>query len=110
MKILVVGAGGLGTLFGAFLTQAGAEVAMLVKPEHLDRLRAQGNCLKVEGAQAAEVPATPVTSGEQVGAVDWLILSVKDKGHRGCTGRRGRVYAGRRHLATERGREGRMAP
>ena len=52
---------------------------MLVKPEHLDRLRAQGNCLKVEGAQEAEVPATPVTSGEQVGTVDWLILSVKTK-------------------------------
>ena len=79
LKILVVGAGGLGTLFGAFLTQAGAEVAMLVKPEHLNRLRAQGNCLKVEGAREAEVPATPVTSGEQVGAVDWLILSVKTK-------------------------------
>ncbi len=79
LKILVVGAGGLGTLFGAFLTQAGAEVAMLVKPEHLDRLQAQDNHLKVEGVRSADVEATPVTSGEQAGAVNWLLLSVKTK-------------------------------
>ena len=84
---------------------------MLVKPEHLDRLRAQGNRLKVEGAQEAEVPATPVTSGEQVGAVDWLILSVKTKDtERGTWPRRPGVRTGCGDLVAEWDREGRMAP
>ncbi|MAG36666.1 MAG: hypothetical protein CL878_10565 [Dehalococcoidia bacterium] len=79
MRILVVGAGGLGTLYGAFLTLAGAEVAILVKPGHLDQLHAQGSRLMVEGVRTADAEATPVTSGEQVGAVDWLLLTVKSK-------------------------------
>lgn len=46
MKIAIYGAGGVGGYFGARLAQAGAEVALLARGDHLQALRANGLVLK----------------------------------------------------------------
>ena len=79
MKVLVVGAGGLGTVFATLLAKTGAEVMALVRPSHLEGLQAQGNHLRVEGLLSGEAPVAVVTNGEEAGAVDWLLLMVKTK-------------------------------
>jgi len=46
-RVLVVGAGALGSVFGAFLRRAGDDVTLLGRPSHLDAIAAHG--LRVDG-------------------------------------------------------------
>lgn len=46
-RILIAGAGALGSVFGAFLRRAGYPVTLLGRPEHLDAIRQRG--LHVDG-------------------------------------------------------------
>ncbi len=46
-RVLVVGAGALGSVFGAFLRRAGDEVTLLGRPAHLEAIAAHG--LRVDG-------------------------------------------------------------
>ncbi|MGI0156167.1 MAG: ketopantoate reductase family protein, partial [Thermoplasmata archaeon] len=50
MKILVVGAGAVGSLLGARLAAAGEAVELIGRPEHVRAMRAHG--LRVEGTGA----------------------------------------------------------
>lgn len=42
MKILIFGAGGIGSVFGAFFARMGHEVSLLGRPWHLDAIRKKG--------------------------------------------------------------------
>ncbi len=42
MRILIFGAGGVGSVFGAFLARMGHEVSLLGRPWHLDAIRKNG--------------------------------------------------------------------
>ena len=42
MNILIFGAGGIGSVIGAFLARTGHNVSLLVRPWHLDVIRKQG--------------------------------------------------------------------
>ncbi|MAG36944.1 MAG: hypothetical protein CL878_11975 [Dehalococcoidia bacterium] len=79
MRVLVVGAGALGTVYAALLAQAGTQVTVLVKPSHVEALRARDNHLRVEGLVSVDAPVTVVTTGAEAGTVDWLLLLVKTK-------------------------------
>ena len=77
MRIAVIGAGGIGGIFGAALVKAGADVTFVARGAHLAAMRDNG--LKVEGdrgethvqpTQATDDPAT-------VGPVDIVLLCVK---------------------------------
>ena len=74
MRVLVVGAGALGTCYAALLAQAGAQVSALVRPE---RRAAYGEQLRVSGLVAAAASVRVVASGGEVGEVDYLILTTK---------------------------------
>lgn len=74
MRALVVGAGSLGTCYAALLADAGAEISILVRRESRD---AYGDGLRVSGLVERRAPVRVVTSGDELEAVDYLILATK---------------------------------
>jgi 2-dehydropantoate 2-reductase len=77
MKIAVVGAGAMGSLFGGLLAASGEEVTLVdVWREHVESINAEG--LRIgghEGSRTIRVNAT--TDPSSVGPVDLIILFVK---------------------------------
>ena len=77
MRIVVVGAGGVGGYFGAKLARAGQDVTLVARDAHLDAIRSRGICVRsaVEGEYTV-----PVTAVEKVAALppaDAVLLCVK---------------------------------
>jgi 2-dehydropantoate 2-reductase len=77
MRIAIVGAGGIGCIYGAALAKAGADVTFIARGAHLAAMQTNG--LKIEGdrgetylpkVQATDDPAS-------VGSVDYAIFCVK---------------------------------
>ncbi|RPF49637.1 ketopantoate reductase PanE/ApbA-like protein [Thermodesulfitimonas autotrophica] len=52
MRVLVIGAGALGSVFGGYLSLAGEEVTLLGRPWHLEAVARQG--LFIEGIWGEE--------------------------------------------------------
>ena len=77
MKIAVVGAGAMGSLFGALLTEAGLDVWLLdVWEDHISTMKQKGLSVKRQGqTRVVKVNATTVPS--QIGRVDLVIVFVK---------------------------------
>ena len=77
MRILMLGAGGVGGYFGAKLAQAGEDVTFLARGRHLAAIRASG--LRVRSATDGEwvVKATAVEELTGAAPVDAVFLSVK---------------------------------
>jgi len=77
MKIAVVGAGAMGSLFGGLLAASGEDVTLVdVWREHVEAINTEG--LKIgsqEGSRTVNVKAT--TDPSSVGPVDLIILFVK---------------------------------
>src|ERR1700736_947621 len=77
MRIAIIGAGGIGSIYGAALAKAGADVTFVCRGAHLAAIRANG--LKIEGdrgatlVQPAQAPDDPPT----IGVVDSAIVCVK---------------------------------
>ena len=79
MRILVIGAGATGGLFGARLATAGRDVTFLVRPRRAELLRERG--LRVHGAgQDAVVKPTVLVTGEITETYDVILVSVKAAG------------------------------
>src|SRR5437762_8558668 len=58
-KVVVLGAGAIGSLVGARLHEAGADVRLIGRQDHVDAIRANGLLLKDEGKTwRVRVPAT----------------------------------------------------
>jgi len=76
MRVLVVGAGGVGGFFGAKLARAGTGVAMLARGPHLEAIRRDG--LRVRSAVEGEFVAR-VEASDRVdpAPVDVVLLCVK---------------------------------
>src|SRR5438132_8840066 len=74
LKVLVAGAGALGTCYAVLLARAGADVSVLAKPERTPALR-EG--LRVGGLVEASARLRVVTSGREAGRADYLILATK---------------------------------
>ena len=77
MKIAVIGAGAMGSLFGAYLAKAGAAVTVVdVWPEHVAAIRGQGLVLsEAAGDEVVRLDAALGTGGME--PVDRVILFVK---------------------------------
>ncbi|MCI1256983.1 MAG: 2-dehydropantoate 2-reductase [Corynebacterium provencense] len=85
MRIGIIGAGAVGTYFGASLVKAGHEVIVLARGEALDRLRSRGLSVTVGEAEAEFTRARPAENASQlVGAdgrpLDVVLLAVKATG------------------------------
>lgn len=78
MKILVFGAGVLGSLYAAKLQQSGQDVTILARGERLRQIRENGILLREEGS--AEISATPVRVIDHLEAdayYDWILVIVR---------------------------------
>ncbi len=76
MKILILGAGGIGGYFGGRLVQAGADVQFLVRPRRQAQL--QANDLVVRSPHGDfTVPVRTVQSGQVDAPADLLLLACK---------------------------------
>ena len=78
MRIAVVGAGALGSLYGARLAAAGHAVSLLARPEAAAVVASGG--ITVEGGEGAEEPVRSVrvtTTPAELAGADLLLLAVK---------------------------------
>jgi 2-dehydropantoate 2-reductase len=77
MRIAIVGAGGIGAIYGASLAKAGAEVVFVARGAHLAAMRENG--LRIEGdrgeTEIRPAQATDDTTG--MGVVDYVLFAVK---------------------------------
>ena len=79
MRILVIGAGATGGLFGARLATAGRDVTFLVRPKRAELLRERG--LRVHGAgQDLVIEPKLLVAGEIDETYDVILVSVKAAG------------------------------
>jgi 2-dehydropantoate 2-reductase len=76
MRILVLGAGGVGGYFGGRLAEAGADVTFLVRPKRARLLRERGLVIK-SPAGDAEIAVKTMAAGEEHGRFDVAILACK---------------------------------
>lgn len=81
MRYCILGAGGLGSVIGGYLAQAGEEVTLIGRPAHMDAIKDDG--LKISGCRGEHHVTknlNPVTSPDDAeGEFDYLILLVKGK-------------------------------
>lgn len=77
LRIAIFGAGGIGGYLGGRLSQAGEEVVLIARGEHLQAIRNHG--LKVESVKGDFIatPALATSNPNEVGTVDAVILGVK---------------------------------
>jgi 2-dehydropantoate 2-reductase len=77
-RILVVGAGALGSLYGGFLRRAGHDVTLLGRAAHLDAIRSRGLAIEgVLGAARVGAFSLAVSAGEVAGRFDLIVVAVK---------------------------------
>ena len=78
MDICIIGAGAIGGLVGAGLTQAGENVTYLVRGHHLAHLKKKGmRVLGADGRERLHVPAPAVEHLSALGKQDVVLLAVK---------------------------------
>ena len=76
MKIAILGAGAIGSLFGALLWESGEDVVLIGRKRHVDAIKSRG--LKVSGISGERiVKPKAVTTTQEIGKVDLIIISVK---------------------------------
>ena len=77
MQIAVIGAGGIGGIYGAALARAGADVTFVARGAHLAAMREQG--LRVEGDRGETHirPAHATDDPASIGVVDYVLCCVK---------------------------------
>jgi 2-dehydropantoate 2-reductase len=77
MRIAVIGAGGIGAIYGAALAKAGAEVIFVARGAHVRAMQANG--LRIEGDRGETVvrPAQATDDIASIGPVDYALLCTK---------------------------------
>jgi 2-dehydropantoate 2-reductase len=77
MRIAVIGAGGIGGIYGAALAQSGADVTFVARGAHLAAMREKG--LRIEGDRGEThiQPAQATADIAGIGLVDYVLLCVK---------------------------------
>lgn len=77
MRIAVIGAGGIGGIYGAALAQAGADVTFVARGAHLAAMREDG--LRIEGDRGETHirPAQATDDVTGIGPVDFALFCVK---------------------------------
>jgi 2-dehydropantoate 2-reductase len=77
-RILIVGAGSLGSLYGGFLRRAGHDVTLLGRAAHLEAVGSRGLAIEgVFGRAQVHGFSLAVSAGEVAGPFDLIVLAVK---------------------------------
>ena len=77
MRIAVIGAGGIGAIYGASLAKAGADVVFVARGAHVAAMRENG--LRIEGDRG-EIQIRPAQATDDIasiGIVDYVLFAVK---------------------------------
>jgi 2-dehydropantoate 2-reductase len=77
LRVLVVGAGATGGLFGGLLAKAGRDVTFLVRPARAERLRAEGLRIVSPHHGDATIPVQVVTAQTIPGPYDVVLFTIK---------------------------------
>lgn len=77
MRIVVMGAGGMGGYFGGLLAKAGKDVTFVARGAHLDAMRARGLAVKSLQAGDFSIPVNAISDPGDIGAVDLVLFCVK---------------------------------
>lgn len=77
MRIAVVGAGGVGSGFGAALAKAGADVTFIARGAHLAAMKSQGLKVLSPRGDIHLVPTQATDNPADVGPVDFVLFCVK---------------------------------
>lgn len=77
MKILMVGAGGVGGYFGGRLAAAGEDVAFIARGPHLSALQAGGLKIESELGNIQVDPVRAYADADSLGPVDLVFIAVK---------------------------------
>jgi 2-dehydropantoate 2-reductase len=72
--VLVVGAGSLGTLYGAALARAGCDVQLLARPAHADAISAAGHVVVEQSAGEWRAPLRATADPAEVGPAATVLL------------------------------------
>jgi 2-dehydropantoate 2-reductase len=77
MRIAVIGAGGIGGIYGGALAKAGADVTFVARGAHLAAIRENG--LRIEGDRGEThiQPAQATADIASIGVVDYVLVCVK---------------------------------
>ena len=77
MKIIVLGAGGVGGYFGARLAEAGLDVTFIARGKHLEKIKKKGLELKSIDGNYTVFPANVTNNIREIENPDLIILAVK---------------------------------
>ena len=76
-SVAVLGAGALGSLYGAWMARAGLDVTLVARESHAREIEANGLQVFSAGASQMSVPIRAVSDPGLVGDVDLLVLASK---------------------------------
>jgi 2-dehydropantoate 2-reductase len=77
MRVLIVGGGGLGTVYAGYLARAGVEVTLFVKPEQAARF--DDAAVHITGLAELRAPVRLATAVDELGPQDYLLVCVKGR-------------------------------
>lgn len=77
MKIAIIGAGAMGSLYGGYLSKSGEEVYLVdIWQEHIDKINKNGLIIKEEDRELITYPKA-TTNASEIGIIDLVIVFVK---------------------------------
>ncbi|MDE2088088.1 MAG: NAD(P)-binding domain-containing protein, partial [Xanthomonadaceae bacterium] len=76
--VVVVGAGSVGSFFGAMLARAGHPVVLVGRPAHVEAIRRDGLKLHM-GGELHRVAIAATTELEAVRDAEWVLFCVKSR-------------------------------
>lgn len=77
MRVVVLGAGGVGSVIAGYLARAGYDVVMLARPGHAAKVQQDG--LQIVGLEQFNVRVPAFAEAKDLRAADMLIITVKTK-------------------------------
>ncbi|HEV7663184.1 MAG TPA: 2-dehydropantoate 2-reductase [Chloroflexota bacterium] len=77
MRVAIVGAGGIGGLYGALLARAGHQVSFLARGAHLEAIRRNGLEIRSADFGTFTIPAQASDDPTELGQADLILFAVK---------------------------------
>ncbi|WP_108879527.1 2-dehydropantoate 2-reductase [Anderseniella sp. Alg231-50] len=77
MKVAIMGAGAIGAYVGARLAQAGLDVALIARGQHLDAIRNDGLSVESPLGEVSGLDLTATDDPADIGIVDLVVFTVK---------------------------------
>ena len=77
MRIVVLGAGGVGSVIGGYLARKGVDVVMIARPGHAAAV--QQNGLQLTGLEHFRTSVPSFADAKEIQAADAVIVTVKTK-------------------------------